>query len=92
VHTIEAEPAMKNASWPMERVLFALAGSMTLLSVLLAVVVSQWFLVLTAAVGLNQWAFVLTGNCPAGLALDRLGFRRGADWRCPSTDLSPRRG
>ena len=30
--------------WPLERVLFALAGTMTLLSVVLALLVSPWFL------------------------------------------------
>ncbi|HVP02798.1 MAG TPA: DUF2892 domain-containing protein [Solirubrobacteraceae bacterium] len=62
--------------WPLERVLFALAGTMTLLSVLLAVLVSPWFLLLTAFVGVNQWLYVLVGACPASLVLRRaLGLR-----------------
>lgn len=65
-------------SWPLERVLFALAGSMTLLSVLLAVLVSPWFLLLAAFVGLNQWLFVGFGSCPASLVLERVvGVERG---------------
>jgi len=65
-------------SWPLERVLFALAGSMTLLSALLAVVVSPWFLVLAGFVGVNQWLFVGVGSCPASLVLERgLGVERG---------------
>jgi hypothetical protein len=65
-------------SWPLERVLFALAGSMTLLSVLLAVLVSPWFLVLAAFVGVNQWLFVGVGSCPASLVLERgIGIERG---------------
>ena len=55
----------------IERVLFAMAGTMTLLSILLAVTVSPWFLLLTAFVGVNQWAYVLAGNCPASLVLRR---------------------
>jgi hypothetical protein len=63
--------------WPLERVLFALAGSMTLLSALLAVVVSPWFLLLTVFVGLNQWLFVSADWCPASLLLERgVGIRR----------------
>jgi hypothetical protein len=58
--------------WPLERVLFALAGTMTLLSALLAALVSPWFLLLTAFVGVNQWLYVLLGACPASLALRRL--------------------
>jgi len=65
-------------SWPLERVLFALAGSMTLVSVLLAALVSPWFLVLAAFVGVNQWFFVGVGSCPASLVLERgLGVERG---------------
>jgi hypothetical protein len=42
-------------AWPLERVLFALAGSMTLLAVTLAMLVSPWFVLLAAFVGVNQW-------------------------------------
>ncbi len=60
--------------WPLERVLFALAGTMTLLSVLLAATVSPWFLLLTTFVGINQWIFVAVGNCPASLIARRFGI------------------
>ena len=59
-------------AWPLERVLFALAGTMTLLSVVLALLVSPWFLLLTAFVGVNQWLFVTTHACPASLVLERV--------------------
>lgn len=64
--------ACRVAGWPLERVLFALAGTMTLLSAGLAAVVSPWFLLLTAFVGINQWLYVLVGACPASLVLGRL--------------------
>lgn len=68
---------MKRA-WPLERVLFALAGTMTLASAALALLVSPWFLLLTAFVGLNQWLFAGVGSCPISFALERLaGFERG---------------
>ena len=57
--------------WPLERVLFALAGTVTLLSALLVALVSPWFLLLTAFVGVNQWLFVAFGACPASLLLGR---------------------
>ncbi len=57
--------------WPLERVLFALAGSMTLISALLVALVSPWFLLLTAFVGANQWLYVTVGACPASLVLTR---------------------
>ena len=58
--------------WPLERVLFALAGSVTLLSAALAAFVSPWFLLLTAFAGVNQWLFVAAGACPASYLLGRL--------------------
>jgi hypothetical protein len=62
----------RTAGWPLERVLFAMAGTVTLLSLLLAVLVSPWFLLLTAFVGVNQWLYVLVGACPASLVLGRV--------------------
>jgi len=68
-------PCVSNR-WPLERALFAMAGTMTLLSALLSAVVSPWFLLLTAFVGINQWLFVAVGNCPAALMMRRfLGLR-----------------
>ena len=65
--------------WPLERVLFALAGSMTLVSILLAAIVTPWFLLVTAFVGLSQWLYVVVGGCPASLVLERFF---GIDRRC----------
>ena len=69
------------AGWPLERVLFALAGTMTLLSALLAATVSPWFLLLTAFVGVNQWLYVLLGACPASLVIERVFGARSAIYR-----------
>ena len=66
-------------AWPLERILFALAGTMTLLAVTLARTVSPWFLLLAAFVGLNQWLYVAVGACPASLVLAR-ATGRGAAW------------
>ena len=66
----------RDSSWPLERVLFALAGTMTLVSVALAALVSPWFLLLTAFVGVNQWLYVVVGACPASIVIRRaLGLR-----------------
>ena len=70
---IENDRAINPTRWPLERILFALAGTMTLVSALLAVAVSPWFLLLTAFVGINQWLYVAVGNCPASLVLQRVG-------------------
>ena len=65
-------------AWPLERILFALAGTMTLLAVALAAFVSPWFLLLAAFVGVNQWLYVVFGACPASLVLGRLMRHRTA--------------
>jgi hypothetical protein len=59
-------------SWPLERALFALAGTVTLASAVLAATVTPWLLVLTAFVGLNQLLFVGVGGCPASAVLERV--------------------
>ena len=68
------------SGWPLERVLFALAGTITLASALLAALVSPWFLLLTAFVGSNQWLYVTVGGCPASVVLERIV---GIEQRCP---------
>ena len=67
-----AASAAESTRWPLERALFALAGTMTLLSVALALLVSPWLLALTAFVGINQWLYVLVGACPASVILKRV--------------------
>lgn len=57
--------------WPLERVLFAMAGTITVISAVLAAVVSPWFLLLTGLVGVNQWLYVGLRACPASIVLER---------------------
>ena len=66
-----ATAAAPPTRWPLERILFAMAGTMTLVSAALAAFVSPWFLLLTAFVGINQWLYVTVHNCPASLLLGR---------------------
>ena len=71
---------MKTTNWPLERVLFALAGTMALISAVLVALVSPWFLILTALVGVNQWMYVVLGACPASLVLKRFGVAPQCGW------------
>ncbi len=64
-------PRPPGPAWPLERILFLMAGTMTALSALLAALVSPWFLLLTGFVAANQFAFVAFGNCPSSLVLRR---------------------
>lgn len=68
-------------SWPLERVLFAMAGTVALLSAALAALISPWFLLLTAFVGINQWLYVAFGACPASIVLKRFGVTPQCGWR-----------
>jgi hypothetical protein len=70
--------------WPLERVLFALAGTMTLIAAALGAFVSTWFLLLAILVGVNQWLYVLFGACPASILLRRTCRLRSAIYPDPT--------
>lgn len=57
--------------WSLERVLFALAGTVGVISGVLTILVSRWFALLALLAGANQWLYALTGSCPASLILRR---------------------
>ena len=76
VRTLGARSATRG--WPLERVLFLMAGTMTALSAALAAFVSPWFLLLTGFVAVNQLAFVAFGNCPSSWLLRRYAGLEGA--------------
>lgn len=61
-------------AWPVQRILFLLAGTVTLTGVVLGVLVSPWFLLLPALAGVNQLLMVVAGWCPMSLLLTRLGY------------------
>lgn len=67
-----ADAVAARTGWPLERVLFAMAGTVTLLAAVLTLAVSEWFVLLAAFAGLNQWLFVAFGDCPASLVLTRV--------------------
>ena len=75
-----ADLVAARTGWPLERVLFAMAGTMVLIASLLTLLVSPWFLLLVAFVGVNQWLFVVFGDCPASLVLTRVfGLQRSVE-------------
>lgn len=67
-----AERLAGRRGWPVERVLFAMAGTVVLIAAALSAFLSPWFLLLAAFVGLNQWLYVITGACPASIVLTRV--------------------
>ena len=82
-----ARSCTRAAGWPLERVLFAMAGTVVLVSAALAALVSPWFLLLTAFVGANQWLYVVVGACPASLVLGRVAGLRSTVY---PREVSPR--
>ena len=64
--------ARTRSDWPLERILFLLAGTMTALSAILVALVSPWFGLLTGFVALNQLLFVSVGHCGASLILEHV--------------------
>ena len=75
--SVDAKPDNVSPAWPLQRILFLLAGTVTLTGVTLGVLVSQWFLLLPAIAGANQLLMVAVGWCPMSLLLTRLGVRPG---------------
>lgn len=62
----------------IDRLVFAFAGTMILLSLALSQWLSPWWLLLTAFVGLNMLQAAFTGFCPLASVLKRLGRPSGA--------------
>lgn len=59
----------------VDRAVFALAGTMVLLSLALGHFLSSYWFLLTAFVGLNMFQSAFTGICPARSFLRRMGLK-----------------
>ena len=65
----------------IDRVVFAFAGSVVLLSVALGYFVSPWWLLLAVFVGANLLQSSFTGFCPLARILSRMGVKPGCAFR-----------
>ena len=65
----------------IDRTVFAVAGTMILVSLAMSQVHSPYWLLLTGFVGLNMLQAAFTGFCPLALILKRLGFQPGNAFR-----------
>ncbi len=65
----------------IDRIIFAFAGSMILISLLLGYFVAPAWLLLAAFVGLNLLQSAFTGFCPLAMLLRRLGLPAGCAFR-----------
>ena len=61
----------------IDRVVFAFAGSVVLLSVALGYFVSPWWLLLAVFVGANLLQSAFTGFCPLARILSAMGLKPG---------------
>ncbi len=61
----------------VDRAVFALAGTMVLVSLALGYWVSPYWLLLAAFVGLNMLQAAFTGFCPAAMIFSKLGLKTG---------------
>ncbi|HEY5283548.1 MAG TPA: DUF2892 domain-containing protein [Polyangia bacterium] len=57
----------------VDRIVFAVAGTLVLLSVLLTLTVSTWFLAIAGFVGTNMLQSAFTKFCPLAVILRRAG-------------------
>lgn len=62
----------------IDRVVFAVAGAMILISLGLGLTTSPWFFLLTGFVGLNMFQAAFSGLCPLAMLLKALRVRPGA--------------
>jgi len=65
----------------LDRVMFAFAGGMVLLSAVLTYLFSPAWLLLTAFVGLNMLQASFTGFCPAAKLFGWLGVKPGCAFK-----------
>ena len=62
----------------IDRIVFAFAGMMILLSLALSYLFTPYWLLLAAFVGLNMLQAAFTSFCPLALILKKLGAKPGA--------------
>ena len=61
----------------LDRIMFAFAGTMVLISVILTQLVSPYFMWFTVFIGANLLQSAFTGFCPAAKIFAKLGFKTG---------------
>jgi hypothetical protein len=73
----------KTNSWYLERIIWLVAGTFTMISAIGAWLHSPYWLILTALVGVNLLIFALTGFCIMANILTALGAK--SQTACGST-------
>lgn len=68
----------------IDRIIFAVAGTMVLLGLALGLAANPWFFVLVGFVGINMLQSAFTGFCPLAVILRKTGMPESACFRPPS--------
>ena len=67
----------------IDRIVFAVAGTMVLLGLVLGLVVNPWFFAVVAFVGIHMLQSAFTGFCPLAMILHKAGMPESACFRPP---------
>ncbi|WP_370339162.1 DUF2892 domain-containing protein [Parvularcula marina] len=65
----------------IDRAVFALAGTMILVSIALSLTIHPYWLFLTGFVGLNMLQAAFTGFCPAAMIFKAMGLNSGCAFK-----------
>ena len=65
----------------IDRIVFAVAGSLVLLGLVLGLTVSPWFLAIAGFIGVNMLQSAFTGFCPLAMILRKAGMPESACFR-----------
>lgn len=68
----------------IDRIVFAVAGTLVLVGLVLGLVVNPWFFVLDGFVGLNLLQSAFTGFCPLAIILRKAGMPESVCFQRPS--------
>jgi len=65
----------------IDRIVFAVAGTLVLLGLVLGLTISPWFLAIAGFVGVNLLQSAFTGLCPLAMILRKTGMPESACFR-----------
>ncbi len=65
----------------IDRIIFAVAGTLVLLGLVLGLMVNPWFFAIDGFVGLNMFQSAFTGFCPLAIILRKAGLPESACFR-----------
>ena len=65
----------------IDRIVFAVAGTLVLLGLVLGLTISPWFLAIAGFVGVNMLQSAFTGFCPLAMILRKAGMPESACFR-----------